>query len=154
MLQLLGYEEVSWDAELQLEAEAEEAAAAATGGSSVAAAPAAALPKPPSPASVPTTAAAPAVPPERSEPPAPPAPPATARQPALDGSSWAELTAAEQRAAQAIGYSEESWDEGEVPETCTKIWKLLTPLEQSSALVRQPMPAPPALCAPSGTPAR
>jgi len=61
----------------------------------------------------------------------PPAP--AARAVAMDGSHWEDMSIEEQDAAMLIGYDQLSWDEGEVPQTCTHPWLRLSTVEQTAA---------------------
>ena len=47
---------------------------------------------------------------------------------------WAEMSDGERKAAGALGYDEASWEEGLVPEACTKRWEMLEGTVEAAAL--------------------
>jgi DNA-binding FrmR family transcriptional regulator len=158
---VLGYTPEDWDAEVDAEeqGEAAEEVAAAPPPPAPPDAPPAPAPvvpvappaaPPMAPRAVPPPPVLPAVPPHtapRAPPPpanptgedalhsdAAPADASVIRAVAVSGYLWQDMTTQEKEHAMLLGYDEVSWDNGEVPQTCTHPWLRLSSLEQAAAI--------------------
>ena len=64
----------------------------------------------------------------------PTAAPAEPAGPLGKDKGWAEMSDGEKKAAGALGYDEASWEEGLVPEACTKRWETLEGTVKAAAV--------------------